>query len=59
MIFDEKCETVFRHAIWGDFLKSCHGISEISNRGIYMGVYRGDLTLYPVFDFLAKPLAHR
>ena len=23
---------------------SSHGISEISNRGIYIGVYRGDLT---------------
>ena len=29
--------------LWGDFLKNCHGISEISNRGIYIGVYRGDL----------------
>jgi hypothetical protein len=45
--------------LWGDFLKNCHGISESSNRGIHIGVYRGDLTLYLVFDFLAKPLARR
>ena len=49
MIFDEKCEPVsrrclrFRHVMGGIFENlSSHGISEISNRGIYIGVYRGD-----------------
>ena len=38
--------------LWGGFLKICHGSSEISNRGIYSGVYRGDLT-WRVLNFIS------
>ena len=37
---------------YGGGLKICHGISEISNRGIYIGVYRGDL-IWRVLNFIS------